>query len=114
MKFIDSLYFGEKVRKKGNRIIKKIRKGSFFTGAYVICLPESRKVPVEYYSARLLLQDYYKTHEPVIIGIAADEEEAMEVTAVIIKDCMEKTGTLDVRNYTEGLAGAAAEDTGKE
>ncbi len=114
MKFIDRLYFGEKVKKKGNRIIRKIRKGSFFTGAYVICLPENRTTPVEYYSARLLLQDYYKTHEPTVIGIAADEEEAMEVTADIIKDCMEKTGSLDVRRYTESLAGKYVTDTDKE
>ncbi|MCR5650547.1 MAG: hypothetical protein K6F86_05140 [Lachnospiraceae bacterium] len=110
MKFIDRLYFGERVQKKGNRIIKKIMKGSFFTGAYVICLPESGESPVEYYSARLLLQDYYKTHEPTILGIAADEEEAMEVTTRIIKDCIEKTGTLDIRSYTESLTGSSRTD----
>ncbi len=114
MKFIDRLYFGEQAKKKGKRIIKKIRKGCFFTGAYVICLPEDRETPVEYYSARLLLQDYYKTHEPTIIGIAADEEEAMEVTAGIIKDFIEETGTLDVRSFTERLAGVSAGDTGEE
>ena len=41
MKFIDRPYYGERVKRKGSRLIKKIRKGSFFTGAYVLCLPES-------------------------------------------------------------------------
>ncbi|MBR5376856.1 MAG: hypothetical protein IK139_06205 [Lachnospiraceae bacterium] len=114
MKFIDRPYFGERVKRKGSRLIKKIRKGSLFTGAYVVCLPESRTSPVEYFSARLLRQDYYKRHEPVVIGIAADEDEAMEVTACIIKDCIEKTGSLDLRSYTESLAGVSAQDPGKE
>ncbi len=68
MKFIDDLYLGQAVKAKEKRIIKKIKKGSFFTGAYVICLPEKTDEPLEFYSARLLKQDYYKRHEPTIIG----------------------------------------------
>ncbi len=107
MRFIDRLYFGERAKRKSAKLVKKIRKGSRMTGAYVVCLPENRSEPMEFYSARLLLQDYYKTHEPVILGIAADEDEAIEVVNSIIKDCIEKTGSVDVRSFAEGLAGPA-------
>ncbi len=107
MKFIDDLYLGPRAAKKEKRLIKKIKKGSFFSGAYVICLPEDSNEPLEYIDSRFLSQDYYKRHEPLIIGIAADEDEAMELVNDIIKDCMEKTGSLNVRCFTEELAKAS-------
>ncbi len=103
MRFIDDLYLGQAVKAKEKRIIKKIKKGSFFTGAYVICLPEKTDEPLEFYSARLLKQDYYKRHEPTIIGIASNEDEAIEVVNDILKDCIKKTGSLNMRSYTEML-----------
>ena len=103
MKFIDDLYLGETVEKKHKKIKKKIKKGSLFTGAYVICLPEDSDEPVEFFSSRLLKQDFYKRNEPTVIGIAADEDEAIEVVGDIVKDCIEKTGSLNLRQYTESL-----------
>ncbi|MBQ7463716.1 MAG: hypothetical protein IJS86_02535 [Lachnospiraceae bacterium] len=114
MRFIDRLYFGERAKRKSARLVKKIRKGSRMTGAYVVCLPENGSDPMEFFSARLLSQEYYKTHEPVILGIAADEDEAVEVVNSIIKDCIEKTGSVDIRNYTEMLAGPPYIKKGEE
>ncbi|MBO4373586.1 MAG: hypothetical protein J5829_00605 [Lachnospiraceae bacterium] len=114
MRFIERLYFGERAKRKSGRLIKRIRKGSRLTGAYVICLSEGSTDPMEFYSARLLSQDYYKTHEPTILGIAADEDEAVEVVSSIIKDCIETTGSLDVRSFTRHLAGVSADGAAGE
>lgn len=103
MKFIDNLYYGELVKNKPDRFKKKIKKGSLFTGAYVVCLPENKDEPLEYYSARLLKQDYYKRHDITVLGIAADETEAIGIVNDIVKDCIDKTGTLNLREFAEFL-----------
>ena len=103
MKFIENLYLGEIAREKEKKIRKKLKKGSLLTGAYVLCLPEDSSEPVEFYYAGLLKQEYFKRHEPLIIGIAANEDEAVEVVSDMVKDCLLKTGSLNLRKYTESL-----------
>ncbi len=103
MKFIENLYLGGIAVKKCKKIQKKIQKGSCLTGAYVVCIPEDNDEPIEFFNASLLRQDYYKRHEPTVIGIAAGEDEAIELVADIVKDCFLKTGGLRLRQYTESL-----------
>lgn len=103
MRFIENLYLGEMAGRKAGKLKRKIKKGSLTTGAYVLCLPDDPAEPVEFFQARLLRQDYYKRHEPLIIGLAADEDEAIELVSKIVKDCIVKTGSLRLRQYTESL-----------
>lgn len=104
MKFIEHLYLGETAREKYHRLKWKINHGAGTVDTYVICLPKYSSDPLEYFDAAILRQHYYRKNPPTIIGLAVGEDEAVDVVSTIIKDCMAKTSSLDVRSFVTGLA----------
>lgn len=109
MRFISKLYLGETVQKKQERLVSRLKKHKFLPGTYVICLPEGGSAPLEYMKAGELYKSWYDRHEPWVIGIAGDEDEAIALISQIIKDCMIKTGSLSLRSYAVSLLDAGRE-----
>ncbi len=107
MKFIEKLYLGETVKKKPEKLIRRIRQKKFLLDTYVICLPEGPEDPLEYFNARELNKSYYDRHEPVIIGLAKGEEEAIGIVNRIVKDCIRETGSINLRSYVLSLTESA-------
>ena len=110
MKFIKNIYLGETAREKYRKIRWKLVHGAGTIDTFVICMPAHSEDPLEYFNAAWLLQHYYRKNPPIIIGIAQGEDEAVSVVEDIIKDCIIKTSSLDVRSYVISLAGREAAD----
>ena len=103
MRFIKNIFLGETVKAEYHKIRSRLNHGAGTVGIYVICMPETSDDPLEYFDAALLRQHYYRKNPPVIIGIAKGTDEAIAIVEQIIKQCMEETGSIDVRSYVEGI-----------
>jgi len=98
------MFYGDSMLMKGPRFLKKLNKGRYLHGAYLICLSESPEDPLEFFSTSQLLQPHYKSCPPDIsvCGLAKDRDEAIMVVEHII-DAAEAEGCATVRSFVEGL-----------
>ena len=96
MKFYKALYIGDTV-KDVNKVKKKLKRhqGTF---VYVIAIA-SGDDQLEIYHSGYLKQKYYRKHAPVIVGIASDYKEAVDLVVQITKECVEKTGGCNLKEY---------------
>ena len=93
------LYLGEKIAKKKNKLIYKIKDGKFTPSTYVIALPRNRRDILETFPAEILKQKYYKKANIFVVGLAKGNEEANQVMLDIIQDCWRETDTVNVRDF---------------
>jgi mannitol/fructose-specific phosphotransferase system IIA component len=68
---------------------------------YVVACNSDTK-QLEFYHSILLQQWYYKEHAPYIIGIAGNEDEAVELIRQISEEAVSKTGKADLVSYLFG------------
>lgn len=95
--FLGQPYIGDSI-KKPNKVIKKLRRGKKQLKVYLIVLSEGNG-QLEIYHNIFLRQWYYKEHPPLIVGIAGDHEEAVELVCRITQEALEKTGKADLKDY---------------
>ena len=97
MKFYRKLYVGDTI-KKPNKIKRKLKKYAKLPNIYVIAyMQESNRL--EIYHSLMMQQWYYKEYQPYIIGIAASQEEAMEIIQQIAEEALIETGQADLISY---------------
>lgn len=99
MKFYKYLYIGEKIKNPG-KVKRKLKnhEGQFI---YVICFEKGSDQMV-FFSSVYLKQKYYRYYPPVVIGIANDYDEALDMVVQILTECRKATGDFDVKNYLKG------------
>lgn len=97
MRFFGQPYIGDSI-KNPNKVIKKLRRGKKQLKVYLIVLAEESG-QLEIYHNIYLRQWYYKENPPLIIGIAGDHKEAVELVCQITQETLEKTGKVDLRGY---------------
>lgn len=90
--WFDRLYVGEKARKKRYRIIQGIRRLKPNPGVYVITPASNGNNILDIYPSMELISPIYKEEDFLILGIAADYWEALEVAGHIVDDMYRKTG----------------------
>jgi mannitol/fructose-specific phosphotransferase system IIA component len=100
MKFYQHLYVGHSIRKP-DRVKKKLKRYAKLPKVYVIAYNSDTK-QLEFYHSILLQQWYYKEHAPYIIGIAGNEDEAVELIRQISEEAVSKTGKADLVYYLFG------------
>lgn len=96
MKFYKYLYVGDKVSHPEK--VKWRLKRHAGTMVYVIALA-SGEDQLEIYHSAYLKQRYYRCHPPVIVGIASSHDEAVEMVAKIVRECLEATGNCRIKEY---------------
>ena len=96
MKFYKALYVGDTV-KDPNKIKKKLKRHEGCL-VYVICIAQGDD-QLEIYHSGYLKQKYYRKHPPIVIGIASDYKEAVNIVVQITKECVEKTGSCNLKDY---------------
>ncbi|MEY8337218.1 hypothetical protein AALB16_04185 [Lachnospiraceae bacterium 62-35] len=99
MRWYHNLYEGERAGKKRYSIIQKIRRRKFQRGSYVITPPSNGNNVLDIYPSYILLLPYYRESDMMILGIAADYEEALEVAGTIIVDMYKKIGRPDIVEF---------------
>ena len=100
MRWYERLYVGEKAQKDRYSIIQAVREEKS-SGYYILTLPSNKKNMLDIYPARTLKQPYYREQNLLILGIAADYQDAAILSATIIGDVYKKTGGYDVERFLE-------------
>lgn len=83
---------GEQAAKRRFSIIQGLRKKKLCPGIYVITPASGGNNILDIYPAAELLLPYYRERDFLILGIAAEYEEATEVAARIVAELYRKTG----------------------
>ena len=96
MKFYKYLYIGDTIKNLSK--IKWKLKHHGGVSVYVITIAMGTD-QLEIYHSAFLKQKYFRFHPPVIIGIASDYDEAVELVMKITGECIEKTGECDLKQY---------------
>lgn len=102
LKWYNNLYVGNTAKKKQKSIIRKINNGSGQLGVYVVTLASNHANNLDVFSANHLLQSFFRSTCPLIVGIAKGYHEAIELVQSITEEVYEKTGTADIRSFLEG------------
>ncbi len=101
MKFYRYLYVGDGV-KNPQRVKWKLKRHAGVQ-VYVIALAPSPD-QLEIYHSAYLKQKYYRHHPPIIIGIAASYEEAVDLIVKITQECVEALGNCNLKEYLKQKA----------
>lgn len=96
MKFYKYLYIGDNV-KEPQKIKRKLKLHAGIS-VYVICISHGDD-QLEIFHSAYLKQRYYRYHPPVIIGIASDYDEAVQIIVKITKECLKATGGCNLKDY---------------
>ena len=99
MRWYHKLYEGEKAKEKRYSIIRKVWERKLQISGYVITVPSNGNNVLDIYPAYVLLLPYYKESDILIVGIAADYSEAVEVAGKIVVDMYREIGKPDIREF---------------
>lgn len=99
MKFYTQLYVGEGVRHLRS-IKRKLKGGRLIKDAYLITFAAGNDL-LEIYDAKVFSQKYYKSFSRMIVGIASDYEEAVDLVIKMIEESLNNRGDCDVKAYLE-------------
>lgn len=102
MKWYHPLQVGESVRDSKRKVIRKIKKCSPFTGAYLICLPSNSQNLLDLIPARELAQKDYPKENLRVIGIAGSKDEAIEMVSELVVRTLKAQNNTDVYSYLKG------------
>lgn len=101
MKFLQELYLGEKTAPKADKIIKKISAGKTIPDLYLIAMASHPDHMLDLIPEWEVLQTGYPKEQLRIVGLADNKKDAVGLTRFIIEECLELTGSADVRAYLE-------------
>lgn len=96
MKFYKYLYIGDTVTNPQK--IKWKLKHHAGVQAYVITTAPSAD-QLEIFHSAYLKQRYYRYHPPIIVGIASDYDEAVQIIIKITQECLDATGNCNLKDY---------------
>lgn len=99
MVWYEDLYVGYNLLDKKRQIVRKIKNGKPMFNKYVITLPQNDYDTLEIYPSNVLIQKWYRDSDMVVIGIAEGKEEAMDMMNLIIMECLEQTGNVNVKDF---------------
>ncbi len=99
MRWYQDLYVGYNVLENRNKVIRKIKNGKLQPGKYVLALPENDYDVLDIYPAYVLTQKWYRKSDMVIVGITDGWEETLDMMQLVIMDCLNDTGNVNVKKY---------------
>lgn len=100
MIWYDDLFVGESISpRKKKRIIRRLRRRSPFNSAYVLTLASNPDNLIDIIQAKELCQRYYPRRRMVVIGLAGDYAEAMQLAGNIIYGIYCAQGDFELRRF---------------
>lgn len=100
MRWYNHLYLGKKAKRRRYTIIRNLREGKFSPGVHVITPSQSGNNILDIYPAFMLLF-YPDSKNLLILGIAADYQEALLVVRRIVDDMYQTTGDFNLELFLE-------------
>ena len=89
----------QNVKKKKEKIIRRLNTGKLQRDIYVLVLPEHGSNQLEIYNAALFLQPDFPNDDFFVVGIVRGYEAALELVEEIAGNVYEQTGAADIRTY---------------
>ena len=100
LKYHPRLYLGDSVNaKKLDKIKKKLENKPLFSGIFLITLSRNPYDQLEIYAAKQLAQSYYKKNPPYVVGLAGDNEEAVDLVVKMTEECLQNRGDCRLKEY---------------
>lgn len=106
MKFYKYLYVGDTIKN-----ISKIKwklKHHAGVQVYVITIAQGQD-QLELFHSTYLKQRYFRYHPPIVVGIASNYEEGVQIITQITQECVDHTGTCNLKGYLKYKAGKYGE-----
>ena len=98
-RFLADLYHTEEISDRAlERLTKRIDRNAFFTNPTIICLSELDGDELDIIKYRKISSFSY-SDEISVVGIARDEDDALEVISLIASDIYKKTGGCSMKTY---------------
>lgn len=92
------LYLGEGIDDP-LEIRKKVNKGSFLPGIFLITLSDHPDHVLEIHPSIMMMQKRIRRTCPKIVGLAKSKKDAMKLVAEIVQEVYDNTGTLEIEKY---------------
>ena len=96
MKFYRYLYIGDTIKNPSK--IKWKLKHHAGVQAYVISIAADDD-QLEIFHSAYLKQKYFRKHSPIVVGIASNYDEAVQIVMKITQECLERTGNCNLKEY---------------
>ena len=103
MRFLSSLYLGEKARETEEQVMDDVRSGRYVKDLYVLIEPLSDANQIEVLQAYYLRQRYYQEKDPMILGVAKGKSEALDLVLQMTQEALDRFGRPDLRAYVRLL-----------
>ncbi len=95
-----NLYLGESMkREKLDKIKRKLEKKPRFSSVFLVVLSRNAHEQLEIYSAKQLRWSYYTKYPPYVVGIAANQAEALMLVEELVKKCLKERGDCALKEY---------------
>lgn len=101
MRWYHHLYLGKKAKRRRHAIIQGLREGKFQSGIHVITPPQNGNNILDIIPSFMLLLLPEAEPDLLILGIAADYREALEVARTIVDDMYRTTGDFRLEAFLE-------------
>lgn len=106
------LYVSDGLKRKKNKILKKLMERALQPTIYVLALTQGENKSLEFYPSILLRQPWYDDAQIFVIGLADGYDGAVYLVEEIAREVLEETGGTDIlgflaerqRRFEEGLA----------
>ena len=116
MKWLKSLYVGEKIRQDRAAVIRLIEHPEWKNRFAFCCLispaPQEGE-NLEILPLFMLCQKHFNVQDRVVLGIAAGMEEAVNLLLTMTQDCLDAGGGVRVKEYFLSLPEDAYADRGE-
>ena len=99
LNWYDQLYVGDNVKKKFEKVKKKLDQGKIVPGIFLITLASNDVDQLDIINSFYLLQETVYRRCPMIVGIAKGQEEATELVIEMTNEAFLKNGNGNIKDY---------------
>lgn len=93
------LYVSEGLKRKKNKILKKLMERALQPAIYILTLAQGEQNHLEFYPALLLRQPWYDDAQIFVVGIADSYDAAAYLVEEIVSEVLKETGGTDIRGF---------------
>lgn len=100
MVWLDDLFVGESISsRRQKKIIRKVKKRSVFNAAYLLTLSSNPDNLIDIIHTQVVRQRNYPKKDMVVIGLAGNYEEAMQLAGEILSGLYAAQGDFRLREF---------------
>lgn len=96
------LYVSDGLRKKKQKVLRKLMERQLQPSLYVLTLAQGEQNHLEFFPAYLLQQPVYDDKSLFVVGIAEGYDAAMYLVEEITQEVLAQTKGTDIRRYLMG------------